>query len=350
MEDFRELIEDGDLDAIRREINPANYETLYSSEDDLTPLTYAIELGEIEMSQYFINTCKADLTRKNLYGQTPLHLATYHGHLPIIQALIEAGAATEAKDSKGKTPLMLAIKHGDEISDIRIIQTFIDANADIEAQDKDGYTPLMTAAETGQTEVIEILVMKLVTNNPNLNAIQNGISKALIIATQVEDIRSVRTLLELIKDREDNKDIIETKDSKYSYTALHLAQKGGDNEIIQALIEAGADTEAKDMDGYMPQKQIEPVAASGKQEKLDFGSLYSEIDEDYEEKDDKIKSRKRGLETYSSTSTEPNLKKTTSHVEKLNGGKRKTAAELLASGQDMDEEPELKKGGRGINK
>ncbi len=48
------------------------------------------------------------LKEKMVPGRAALHLASIHGHLEVVQYLIEKGAEVNAKDCNGKTALHLA--------------------------------------------------------------------------------------------------------------------------------------------------------------------------------------------------------------------------------------------------
>lgn len=46
-------------------------------------------------------------------GLTALSWACLKGHLPVVQSLVERGAATDHADKNGRTPLDLAAFYGD---------------------------------------------------------------------------------------------------------------------------------------------------------------------------------------------------------------------------------------------
>ena len=58
--------------------------------------------------QYLLQNESPSLELKTKSGYTALHLACKHGNLRQIRCLVEAGADTEAKTNKGATPLLLA--------------------------------------------------------------------------------------------------------------------------------------------------------------------------------------------------------------------------------------------------
>jgi ankyrin repeat protein len=54
----------------------------------------------------------ADVNAKDHYGDTPLHMACYRGHVQVFQALREHGADIELKNNYGRTPLHCACRLG----------------------------------------------------------------------------------------------------------------------------------------------------------------------------------------------------------------------------------------------
>jgi ankyrin repeat protein len=51
-----------------------------------------------------------DVNQVGTFGDRPLHLASYHGDLEVIEALIEGGADVNATGEMGSTPLHNAIE------------------------------------------------------------------------------------------------------------------------------------------------------------------------------------------------------------------------------------------------
>jgi ankyrin repeat protein len=68
----------------------------------------------------------------------------------VVRILLDAGADARAKDSDGKTALMLAARHGN----LSTVQTLIDAGADLNATDDDGWTALMFVDEAEVARVL----------------------------------------------------------------------------------------------------------------------------------------------------------------------------------------------------
>lgn len=76
---------------------------------------------------------------KNKHGETPLHQASRAGRIDVVSQLLDHGASIEAKDSSGKSPLLVAIaSDGFRGSSEQIINYLLERGADIRAVDEAG--------------------------------------------------------------------------------------------------------------------------------------------------------------------------------------------------------------------
>ena len=72
-------------------------------------------------------------------GWTPLHYATFEGHIEVCEALLEAGAKVDEPDNDGKGPLMLAAQEGHGL----LVETLLRVhNAPPDQRAHDGKTAL----------------------------------------------------------------------------------------------------------------------------------------------------------------------------------------------------------------
>ena len=70
-------------------------------------------------------------------NETPLHIASKNGHLPIVEYLISKGANIEAKDYLDNTPLHCASCE----QDYEIVEFLVSKGANKNAKNKYGMTP-----------------------------------------------------------------------------------------------------------------------------------------------------------------------------------------------------------------
>ena len=74
-------------------------------------------------------------------GLTPLHFAVLGGHAAVVEQLLAAGAAVDAKDRMGETPLNFAAEEGHAA----VAKQLLAAGAGVDAKGQDGATPLHLA-------------------------------------------------------------------------------------------------------------------------------------------------------------------------------------------------------------
>ena len=134
-------------------------------------------------------------------------------------------------DLRGATPLWVAAYVSGTSGDatLRIIETLLDAGADLRVTSDDGTTPLMAAAGLGSS----------------LRARSPTATKAVRMLVEAgADVRAV---------------------NEADFTALHGAAFRGSNDVIQYLVDQGADINARDFRGRTPYR-----IAEGAQHPLSF--------------------------------------------------------------------------------
>jgi uncharacterized protein len=250
-------------------------------------LLRAAIIGDLGMVNAALGN-KAKLEAKDGEGRTPLLVAAKLGHPSVCIVLLDKGALVDAKDNEGWTALMLAAREGHD----GIVPILLDKGAGIEAREKAGRTALMVAAENGQTAVMGILLergaipkftkdeelentqtddLKENLNATLLNAIlthdQAEASRALK-AGAFPDTRSKRHIPALImatsRKQEDivqaildaggdvNIRATDTEKGIDQITALHIAASNGNMPILNSLLGAKANTNAQDKTGFTP--------------------------------------------------------------------------------------------------
>jgi ankyrin repeat protein len=82
-----------------------------------------------------------------------IHEAAKKGDLQDVKRHLNRGAAVNAKDADGLTPLLFAFDGGHK----DIVELLIAKGADVNAQTADGFTPLQKAVENHHMDVAELL-------------------------------------------------------------------------------------------------------------------------------------------------------------------------------------------------
>ena len=207
---------------------------------------------------------------KNENGRSPLHKASMSGHLDVVKMLVRAGSGVPVTDKLGDTCLILAsykghtetvrylvglkevdLEHADSTgcSALRhavvrnhpdVVEVLIDAGADIETRGIYDRSPLLVASQRGNPRVVEVLVKAGV----EVCVTDNEGNACLTLAAANGHTETVRTLL-CMPEVDVNHSNISGK------TSLHRAVLKKRSDVVQLLIDAGADVEVK-RDGWSP--------------------------------------------------------------------------------------------------
>ncbi|KDE76767.1 ankyrin repeat protein [Aspergillus oryzae 100-8] len=210
-----------------------------------TPLSYAAENGHKIVCKLLLES-GAELESKDSYNRTPLSYAAENGYEAVCKLLLENGAEIESKThqaiarllidngadvnlsgSNGRTPLSLAAERSND----HIIMMLLEKGAAVEAKDNTGRTPLSWAAESSRNE--------------------NSIRILLERGAEIESKDDAgRTPLSWVAGRckPDAYDFYDTS----IMDALGISDGENDMNIIKMLLQAGANVESKDINGRTP--------------------------------------------------------------------------------------------------
>lgn len=154
----------------------------------------------------------------NTAGEGPLYMASYFGHLPIIEYLIEHGANVNHKENRnGWTALNLAV-HG---AHTNVVEYLLTAGADWNIPTKYGDTPLIIACHKNKNNShLEIIKMLLILG-PDVSVENSGGHNALSYAEEQNDEIVIQLLADILDANEPNfaLDIIPVNRKKIPKTA-----------------------------------------------------------------------------------------------------------------------------------
>jgi ankyrin repeat protein/serine/threonine protein kinase len=186
-------------------------------------------------------------SKNNTSGDTALHVASKNGHVPVLGTLLEysadpAGSVGVLNDA-GDAPLHVAARAG-EVEIIRVLLSVPGVDPNMTTAEGD------TALHIAAGEMWIQAVQELFKGDAELDKCSEGRgSTALMDAACNCDLAMVKTLLQLGADPN-------AVDSFSCNNALHQValwgQTDGSAAIVAALIEAGANPEAKNSDGKTP--------------------------------------------------------------------------------------------------
>jgi ankyrin repeat protein/truncated hemoglobin YjbI len=100
----------------------------------------------------------ASLDDRGRYGLTALHYAVRGGKLPLIRLLLERGAATNALDEQGLTPLVHLLKTRSKADPVPVMEILVASGANVDARDENQGTLLMHFARQGRVEPVRWLL------------------------------------------------------------------------------------------------------------------------------------------------------------------------------------------------
>jgi ankyrin repeat protein len=166
-----------------------------------------------------------------------LHKAVLKNDVELFKTLLAQGVSTEQRDGKERTPIFRAAHRGYD----EIILILLDANADPNAIDKWGNTPLFEAAQQGY-----ITSMNLLIASDAIVDIKNKHTETpLYIA-----VRNNQTLVakQFLKKNADPNVWVEGK----TFAPLHYAAMRSDVDLLEALVVAGAQVNARGELGATP--------------------------------------------------------------------------------------------------
>src|SRR5690606_16874131 len=249
----------------------------------LTPLIFAAREGDIESAKLLIEA-GADVNQTSEFGWTPLLTATQNRFYQLGRYLLEQGADPNVANDNGWNPLYIAtdnrnIEGGDyptrkpDMDHLEYIRLLLEHGADPNqrlATDcgrpgcastetrtifthqwlyEEGATPFLRAAQSGDLTLIKLLLEHGA--DPQIATADNV--TALMVASGIgwvegvthewspeETFEVVKLLLELGADPNAR----ETLDGR---TALMGAAHKGRNDVVQILVEHGADLSARDI-------------------------------------------------------------------------------------------------------
>jgi len=198
-----------------------------------TPLLEALKIRDFERVETLVES-GADVNASFADGKTALMVAGKRGMSTLVEKLLNAGAKVNAVNRNGGTALMFSAISGD----LRTITLLLDHGAQIDAVGANLWGALMVAAVKGQAEIVAAFLQR--NADPNLADVYGW--TPLMRAASRNRTATVRLLLE-----DARTDIAHRDDD--GATALHRAAEEGHFEMVELLVELGADVRALDASG-----------------------------------------------------------------------------------------------------
>ncbi|MGQ0735890.1 MAG: ankyrin repeat domain-containing protein [Acidobacteriota bacterium] len=249
------LAKQGDWAAVEQRIRPGAAIDEPDG-DGTTALHWAAYRDRLATADLLIRA-RADVNAANDLGATPLWIASQNGSAAMVGRLLEAGADPNRALLAGETPLMVAARSGNPA----VVELLLKRGAHVNARAARGQTALMWAAAEHHPDVVQVLLahkadvharsaewsqMMAVPphGRPEYNReIPHGGNTALMFAAREGDLASATLLVAAganVNDRD-----------AWGVSAVTLAAHAGFTELVEFLLEKGADPKAADA-GFAP--------------------------------------------------------------------------------------------------
>jgi ankyrin repeat protein len=180
-------------------------------------------------SQFRSMGSKVGLSPYRRDNWTPLMEAGEHGHVAVVETLLNSGANANAATLGGDTALMRAGMAGHTAT----VEAILGGKASIDAVNNDGWTALFFAAAQGHVDTVRVLL----DNGADANKKNKGNATALMWAVRA-NTETVQALLAA------GARVNEISDKGGS--ALMAAVMLRRAEVVRVLLDAGADANATD--------------------------------------------------------------------------------------------------------
>ena len=271
---LKDLIDAHDLTALKDALAFSSTQLLNSLNPDTgkTPLMMAAETGSIDMVKAFIECKGVDISIRSADGCTALHLACEKGDGLITDALLEVGADPDTVDNTKDTPLMAACYSGN----LNVIAAIVKRipRESLNRCDNSGKTALSWATENGNRHVVEYLLYSGADPNrmddkgwtpcfytataktPSDEKIAMLKTLAKFKANLWHELPNHDNLFSLILDTDDVDTLMYVRSQKVKYNKpedpINCAARKGLKNACYFLIQNNYPKETRDIHGYTP--------------------------------------------------------------------------------------------------
>jgi ankyrin repeat protein len=204
---------------------------------ETTALYYAVLCGFSGLANHLVITHGEDVNAKCGYHGSPLHAASFKGHLDAVRVLLTHGVDVNTTNKHGRTPLCSAYAGGH----LDVMRLLIEHEADVDADYNGAAGDLLhDASYDGRLDFVHLLLQQ----NIDVN-IRNHLGNApLHLASMMGHARVAQLLLE-------HGAIVDAQGYNH-YTPLYYASACGHLAVVQVLLGHGADVHIREGDNLAP--------------------------------------------------------------------------------------------------
>ena len=171
-----------------------------------------------------------------------LYEASSNGYLLIVKSLLDCGANVNHRSQySASTPLHAAVYK----NQCKVVIELVGRGADVAVRDKKGLSPLHLAALSGHMEIAACLISNGADVDMEIDIGPDAGYRALDLALEECHLEVVNLLL-------DQNAEVDAMVGPIGLRAIHRAAIQGFVDILQRLVQSGADVNAQDKDKYTP--------------------------------------------------------------------------------------------------
>ena len=205
---------------------------------DFYGLLDAARMGDVEAVRQMLEAGEDPNPPEYHDSYAPLQFAAGNGHVEMTRLLLEAGANTEYRDHNNDRAIIWAARWGHAGTVKLLLNAGSPPDSDL---DPHRVTPVMEAARYAHNDVIRLLLDA----GADVRRRDDTQETALHVAALTDDVELVEMLLAAGADPDAREEI-------FNETPLHVAALWSEPASIAALAEAGADVEARARDEETP--------------------------------------------------------------------------------------------------
>lgn len=208
------------------------------------PIHIAVQNNDCKMVQMLLDK-GANINAVNNAKLTPLFQAVYANHIEIVKVLVRRGANLEASNEENFTPLQVAVARGLDI----IVKELLNAGAKVNIYDSIVFvqkfsstfansitmrnpSPLCLAIFKKQPKIVRMLLNYGANLNDRISFLNSDLTDILLYIRKLKNVSDVETLFDVNLMDSDNKETL---------TLLQIAIVMKQFDLVQILLEAGAD-------------------------------------------------------------------------------------------------------------
>ncbi len=231
-----------------------NSESLLSDHDPLTPLMLVAVADRIEdterarvMELLLVRGANPNFASTN--GTTALMFAAYHWDAPAsVRVLLDHGANANSQNSAGQTALLFALSYASYPS-VDVVKALLAHGINVNVTDSKGVSALMLSV--GEAEVFRVLLK----SGADVNARDKKNGSTALLWAASHRVAHITTLLKAeagnvvgVEALLDAGAGIHAK-NKFGQSALMLAVREGNPNVVRVLLKRGAKADDRDEDG-----------------------------------------------------------------------------------------------------